>query len=90
MGFFMRSPFPKITHQQQSTYRVVAEELAVAAVTVFSVLLIGGGGGTGTPLRAAVFILALLQLTRGMAQRPIRQFVPFTRLVPEHTKQTET
>lgn len=63
-------------------YRIVPKELAVAAVAVLPILLIGGRGGTGAPLRAAVFILALLQLRRRVAQRPISHFVPLTRLVP--------
>ena len=58
------------------------KELAVAAIAVLPVLLIGGRGGTGAPLRAAVFILALLQLRRRVAQRSISHFVPLTRLVP--------
>lgn len=43
-------------------YRVMSEELAVAAIAVFPVLLVGRRRGTGAPLRAAVFILPLLQL----------------------------
>lgn len=43
-------------------YRIVSKELAVAAVAVLPILLVGGRGGTGAPLRAAVLILPLLQL----------------------------
>lgn len=63
-------------------YRIVAKKLAVAAIAVLSVLLIGGGGGTGAPLRAAVLILPLLQLRRRVTQRPVCHFVPLTCLIP--------
>lgn len=49
-------------------YRVVSKELAVAAVAILSILLVGGRGRTGAPLRAAVFIFSLLQL-RGWVAR---------------------
>lgn len=62
-------------------YRVMPEELAVAAVAVFPILLVGRRGGTGAPLRAAVFVLPLLQLGRGVTQSTVCHFMPFTRLV---------
>lgn len=71
----------------KAKYRIVSKELAVAAVAVLPVFLVGGRGGAGAPLRAAIFILALLHLWRWVAQRPIRHFVPFTCLVPK--KQTD-
>ena len=70
--------------QNVSKYRIVSEELAVAAVAVLPVLLVGGRGGAGAPLRAAIFILPLLQLRRRVAQRPISHFVPLTCLVPSN------
>lgn len=48
-------------------YRIVSKELAVAAVAVLPVFLICGRRGAGAPLRAAVFILTLLQLRRRVA-----------------------
>lgn len=42
----------------------MTEELAVAAVTVFSFFLVGGGGGRGAMFRAAVLVLALLSVVR--------------------------
>lgn len=42
----------------------MTKELAVAAVTVLSFLLISGCGGGGAVLRAAVLILALLAVIR--------------------------
>lgn len=69
-------------------YRVVAEEFAVATVTVFPVLLIVGRGSTGATLRAAVLIISFFKLTgRSVTQRPIGQLVPFTCLVPAQTEQ---
>lgn len=57
------------------------EELAVAAVAVFPVLLVGRRRGTGAPLRAAVFILPLLQLKRRVTQSTVCHFMPFACLV---------
>lgn len=57
------------------------EELAVAAVAVFPILLIGRWRGTGAPLRAAVFILPLLQLRRRVTQSTVCHFMPFACLV---------
>lgn len=65
------------------------EKLAVAAVAVFPVLLVGRGGGAGAPLRAAVLVLPLLQLRRGVTQRPIAHLVPLTRLIPVRKNTTE-
>lgn len=71
-------------------YRVVAKELAVAAVAVLPILLVGGGGGAGAPLRAAVLILPLLQLRRGVTQRPVGHLVPLTRLIPVREAKKKT
>lgn len=57
------------------------EELAVAAVAVFPILLVGRRRGTGAPLRAAIFILPLLQLRRRVTQSTVCHFMPFARLV---------
>lgn len=76
----------KRMQKKVSKYRIVSKELAVAAVAVLPVFLVGRRGGTGAPLRAAVFILPLLQLRRRVAQGPICHFVPFTCLVPTKNK----
>lgn len=49
----------------------MAKELAVAAVTVFSFLLVSGGGGGGAVLGATVLILALLTIICLMLKCPI-------------------
>lgn len=59
----------------------MAEELAVAAVAVFPILLVGRRRGTGAPLRAAVFILPLLQLRRRVTQSTVCHFMSFACLV---------
>lgn len=74
--------YEKSIDEKVSKYRIVAKKLAVAAIAVLSVLLVGRRGGTGAPLRAAVFILSLLQLRRRVTQRPICHFVPLTSLIP--------
>lgn len=52
-------------------YPTMTKELAVAAVTVLSFFLIGGCGGRGTVLRAAVLILTLLSVVR-LVVPPVR------------------
>lgn len=67
-------------------HRVVAEELAVAAVAELAVLLVGGGGGAGAALRAAVLVLPepLIRLAwlRRVAAGAVGELVPFARGVP--------
>lgn len=78
---------PKVnSNKKVPMYRIVSEELAVAAVAVLPVLLVGRRRSAGAPLRAAVFILPLLYLRRRMAQRPISHFVPLTCLIPTKEK----
>lgn len=72
---------------QPLTHRVVAEELTVAAVAELPVFLVGGGGGAGTALRAAVLVLPkpliCLAWLRRVAAGTVWEFVPFARGVPE-------
>lgn len=71
---------------QPLTHRIVAEELTVAAVAELPIFLVGGGGGAGTALGAAVLILPepLICLTglRRVAAGTVWEFVPFARGVP--------
>lgn len=56
----------------------MAKELAVAAVTVLSFFLVGGRGGGGAVLGAAVLVLTLLPIVR-LVVRPVGlAAVPFT------------
>lgn len=78
---------PRVAADQPLTHRIVAEELTVAAVAELPVFLVGGGGGAGTALRAAVLILpkplvCLAWLWR-VAAGTVRELVPFARGVPE-------
>lgn len=74
----------------QLCYRVVSEELAVAAVAVFAVALVCGRGGAGAALGAAVLVLHFVPVARCLLaqRRTVHQLVPFTRLVPKHHKHT--
>lgn len=53
------------------SYPTMPKELAVAAVTVLSLFLIGGGGGRGAMLRAAVLILTFFSIIRLVVISPI-------------------
>lgn len=77
------------SNKEVPMYRIVSKELAVAAVAVLPVLLVGGRRGAGAPLRAAVFIFPLLQFRWRMAQRSVSHFVPLTCLVPTKEKRTD-
>lgn len=72
---------------QPLTHRIVAEELTVAAVAELPIFLVGGGGGAGTALRAAVLVLpeplVCLARLRRVAAGTVGKFVPFARGVPE-------
>lgn len=78
---------PGVAADQPLTHRVVAEELTVAAVAELPIFLVGGGGGAGTALRAAVLVLPepliCLARLRRVAAGTVREFVTFARGVPE-------
>lgn len=78
---------PGVAADQPLTHRVVAEELTVAAVTELPVFLVGGRGGAGAALGAAVLILpeslVCLAGLRRVAAGTVWEFVPFARGVPE-------
>jgi len=54
-----------------ASYPAMPEELAVAAVTVLSLFLVGGGRGGGAVLGAAVLVLTLLPVVRLVLVGPV-------------------
>lgn len=60
-----------VSNNRFMSYPAMPKELAVAAVTVLSFFLVGGCGGGGAMLRAAVLVLTLLSIVRLVLVCPI-------------------